>query len=61
MEHIQDKAHKLSSGKYLYANWIVEYMPEEKIWLMFPPNEQGATDAAQTLKEAKQLIDHWNK
>ena len=59
MEAIQDKAFKLSAGKYIYANWTIEFMPEENHWLMFPPNEQGATDAAQTLRDAKAMIDHW--
>jgi hypothetical protein len=59
MTYIQDKAHKISAGKYLYANWTIEFMPEEKIWLMFPPNTQGATDAAQTLRDAKALIDQF--
>jgi hypothetical protein len=59
MEAIQDKAFKVYAGKYIYANWTIEFMPEENHWLMFPPNEQGATDAAQTLRDAKAMIDHW--
>ena len=59
MEKIQDKAHKFGPGKYGYANWIIEYFPEEKIWLMFPPGQSGATDAAQTLRDAKAMIDRW--
>ena len=51
------KAVKFGPGKYGYAQWIIEYMPEEKIWLMFPPGESGATDAAQTLRDAKDMID----
>lgn len=68
MEHIQEKAFKVWAGKYLYFDWVIEFHPEEKIWLMYPPTDgcidyhgsQGATDAAQTLNEAKRLIDHWN-
>ena len=59
MEAIQDKAFKVYAGKYIYANWTIEFMPEENHWLMFPPNEQGATDAAQTLRDAKAMIDYW--
>jgi hypothetical protein len=59
METIQDKAFKVYAGKYIYANWTIEFMPEENHWLMFPPNEQGATDAAQTLRDAKAMIDYW--
>ena len=53
------KAQKLGPGKYGYAQWIVEYFEEEKIWLMFPPGQSGATDAAQTLRDAKAMIDRW--
>ena len=54
-----DNAVKFGPGKYGYAQWIIEFMPEEKIWLMFPPGESGATDAANTLKDAKALIDNY--
>lgn len=69
MNCITDKAHKIWAGKYLYGLWVIEYMPDEKIWLMFPPSDnnvidfdctQGATDAAQTLRDAKAMIDNWN-
>jgi hypothetical protein len=53
------KAVKFGPGKYGYAQWIIEFFPEEKIWLMFPPGESGATDAAQTLRDAKAMIDQF--
>ncbi len=59
MEANQNKAKKFGPGKYGYAQWIIEYFPEEQIWLMFPPGQNGATDAAQTLKGAKAMIDQW--
>ena len=52
-------ATKLRAGKYLYKNWTVEKFDDEGFWLMFPPNEQGATDAANTLQDAKAMIDNW--
>ena len=30
---------KFGPGKYGYGQWIIEYFPEEKIWLMFPPGQ----------------------
>ena len=60
MEKIIVKKHKIHAGKYMYKAWVVEFMPEENHWLMFPPNQQGATDAAQTLSDAMAMIDHWN-
>ena len=59
MTAIQEKAFKVWAGKYLYFDRVIEFVPDEKIWLMFPPNEQGATDAAQTLRDAKALIESW--
>ena len=53
------KVKKFGTGKYGYAQWIIEYFPEEKIWLMFPPGQNGATDAAQTLRGAKEMIDQF--
>ena len=59
METVIEKPFKLYAGKYLYKNWTIEKFPEEGIWLMFPPNEQGATDAANTLRDATAMIDQW--
>ena len=59
MENIMEKSFKLRAGKYLYKNWTVEKFDDEGFWLMFPPNEQGATDAANTLQDAKAMIDNW--
>ena len=50
---------KFGPGKYGYGQWIIEYFPEDKIWLMFPPGQSGATDASQTLRGAKSMIDLW--
>lgn len=54
-----DKAVKFGPGKYGYKTWIIEKFDDEGIWLMFPPGQGGATDAANTLKDAKAMIDQW--
>ena len=68
MRFMRTKAHKIWAGKYLYGDWIIEHMPEDGHWLMFPPTDAGAidfdtarepTDAAQTLRDAKAMIDYW--
>ena len=67
MRFMRDKAHKIWAGKYLYGDWIIEQHPN-KNWLMYPPTATGAidfdttrapTDAANTLRDAKSMIDYW--
>ena len=54
-------AKKIWAGKYEYFGWKIEFIPEDKIWLMFPKGESGATDAANTKGEAIAMIDKWEK
>ena len=51
------KAVKFKAGKYGYKSWIIEKV--EGIWLMFPPGDIGATDAANSKADAMKMIDQW--
>lgn len=44
------KTVKFRAGKYGYKGWIIEKV--EGIWLMFPPGDLGATDAANSKSDA---------
>lgn len=52
---------RISEGLYEYKGWTVEFHPDHKIWLMYPDrgSQSGATDAANTKREALAMIDNW--
>jgi hypothetical protein len=52
------KAEKIAAGLYLYRGWIIEKM-EAGHWNMRPRGLDVWTDAAQTLGDAKKMIDRW--
>ena len=50
---------KIWEGLYEYKGWSIEFHPDYKIWLMYPEGESGATDAANTKRDAMAMIDEW--
>lgn len=50
---------KIWEGLYEYKGWSIEYHPDYRIWLMYPEGESGATDAANTKRDAMAMIDEW--
>lgn len=58
------KAKKLSNGAYEYRGWKIEEMGRfdgsYTRWNITPPNENSATDTANTLADAKAMVDNWS-
>ena len=50
-------ATKIRTSCYTYKGWTIELV--EGIWLMFPQGESGATDAANSKRDAMGMIDKW--
>ena len=50
-------ATKIRTSCYTYKGWTIELV--EGIWLMFPQGESGATDAANSKRDAMVMIDKW--
>lgn len=64
-QHTQHKEVKMTGSKkiweglYEYKGWSIEFHPDYRIWLMYPEGESGATDAANTKRDAMAMIDEW--
>lgn len=52
-------AKRIWEGLYEYKGWTIEFHPDYKLWLMYPEGESGATDAANTKRDAMAMIDEW--
>jgi len=50
---------KITAGEYFYKGWKV--FREGKIWTMTPEGNFHPTDAANSLRDAFNFIDHWEK
>jgi hypothetical protein len=53
-----EKAKKIAAGWWEFMGWEIEKM-EEGHWNMKPKGECFWTDAAESLKEAKEMIQEW--
>lgn len=53
------RAKKIDSGLYEYKGWTIEHHTDYKLWLMYPKRLSGATDAANTKRDAMAMIDRW--
>ena len=52
-------ATKIKTSCYTYKGWTIELV--EGTWLMFPQGESGATDAANSKRDAMAMIDQWEQ
>jgi len=53
------KATRINQGHYEYKGWEIEKM-ETGQWNMRPMGDDFWTDAANTLGDAKEMIDNWS-